>query len=232
MEKLISFAEKVIAFNRRLDYKGNLPRGIRVMNPFIESTEALRISELFYNKYYNDNNTRHIILGINPGRFGAGITGIPFTDTIRLKEICNISAHGLSSYETSSVFIYDLIREYGGAEGFYNQFYINSVCPLGFVKRNSSGREVNYNYYDDRELTGNLSDFIIETLKEQFSFGIRRDVVFCLGSGKNYQFLNKLNGEINLFDRLIPLEHPRYIMQYRLKRKEEYIKSFIKLLND
>ncbi len=33
---------------------------------------------------------RYLILGINPGRFGGGITGIPFTDPIRLQNICGI----------------------------------------------------------------------------------------------------------------------------------------------
>jgi len=49
------------------------------MNPFRENPEALIVSGKFYKKYYNDNNPRFLILGINPGRFGAGVTGIPFT---------------------------------------------------------------------------------------------------------------------------------------------------------
>ena len=226
----MTFAEKVTAFNRSLSYNGTLPAGIRIMNPFEELSEALRISERFYNKYYNDSNTRKIILGINPGRFGAGITGIPFTDTKRLADKCGISAEGISSHETSSVFVYDLINKYGGPEKFYRDFYINSVCPLGFVKTGSKGREVNYNYYDDIELTSSLLEFIMFSLKEQLSFGIDRETGFCLGTGKNYNFLNKLNKELTLFDRLIPLEHPRFIMQYRLKKKDEYIEKYLRLL--
>ncbi len=58
------------------------------MNPFKENPDALAISSAFYKKYYDDHRMRRLILGINPGRFGAGVTGIPFTDTKRLTEKC------------------------------------------------------------------------------------------------------------------------------------------------
>lgn len=83
-----TFADRVIEFNQELNFAGSLPPGIRIMNPFRENTEALRISSEFYRKYYSDNNPRHIILGINPGRFGSGVTGVPFTDTKRLESEC------------------------------------------------------------------------------------------------------------------------------------------------
>jgi hypothetical protein len=79
-----SFAGKIIAFNRQLNFSGKLPAGIRIMNPFQENVEIMNLSAKFYRKYYNDQNRRHLILGINPGRFGAGITGITFTDPKRL----------------------------------------------------------------------------------------------------------------------------------------------------
>ena len=49
--------------------------------------------------------------------------------------------------ELSSVFMYEMINAYGGAELFYKRFYITAVSPLGFVK---NGR--NLNYYDDKIL--------------------------------------------------------------------------------
>lgn len=227
----MTFADKIIKFNNDLDFKGTLPEGVRVMNPFRESSEALRISTLFYKKFYSDNLSRKLILGINPGRFGAGLTGIPFTDTDRLINSCGIEVHGIQTYETSAVFVYDLIEKYGGAQKFYNSFYINSVSPLGFVKVNKLGREVNYNYYDSSALTENLNSFIISSLKEQISFGIDTKIGYCLGTGKNFQFLNKLNDNLKIFGKIVPLEHPRYVMQYKLRKKDEYIARFIDLLN-
>ncbi len=85
-----TFADRVIEFNQSLDFKGELPEGISIMNPFRGSDAILSVSSAFYKKFYNDPNPRHLILGINPGRFGGGVTGIPFTDTKRLTNECGI----------------------------------------------------------------------------------------------------------------------------------------------
>ena len=207
-----------------------LPRGISVMNPFRNDPDVMNTASHFYKKYYNDNRERHIILGINPGRFGAGVTGIPFTDTIRLEKKCGLSLPGVESHETSSVFIYDMIDQYGGPQEFYGDHYISAVSPLGFTSTNPGGKEVNYNYYDSRELADTLTGFILESLKIQLEFGIFRDTCFCLGSGKNYKFVSELNEKYNFFDKIVPLEHPRYIMQYRLKKKQFYIDTYIEKL--
>ncbi|HUS87424.1 MAG TPA: uracil-DNA glycosylase family protein [Bacteroidales bacterium] len=227
----LTFSDRVVSFNRQLAFTGKLPAGIRLMNPFRESPEAQELSSLFYRKYYSDNNLRMILLGINPGRHGAGLTGIPFTDTKRLTEKCGIMVKNLSSHETSSVFIYRMIDAFGGPEEFYNKYYINSVCPLGFVKSNEKGRELNYNYYDSRELTENIHNFILDSIKKQLGLGIGRDKAFCLGTGKNFRFLNQLNKDHGFFGRIIPLEHPRYIMQYKSRNIDKYIDSYIEALH-
>lgn len=222
-----TFAEKIITFCRELDFPGQLPAGISVMNPFRDNMEAMTAVTKFYNKYFSDNNTRRLILGINPGRFGAGATGIPFTDTERLKEKCGIIIKGVKTRETSSVFIYEIIDEYGGTVMFYHDFFISAICPLGFTHKGANGREVNYNYYDSRELTATVYGFILESLRKQLEFGIERDVCFCLGTGRNFTFLSRLNEKMHYFRKVIPLEHPRFIMQYKSKRKKEYIKSYL-----
>lgn len=227
-----TFAERVIAFNKSLTLDISLPTGIRVMNPFTENPQALAVSSAFYRKFYNDNRERRLILGINPGRHGAGVTGIPFTDTKRLVEKCRLSIDGLHTHEPSSVFVYDVIDAYGGVQKFYNDFYINSPSPLGFVTTNSKGREVNYNYYDSKELQEMLKGFMVSSIRAHIAKGINTDKAFCLGTGKNYQFLNKLNQECNFFEQLIPLEHPRYVMQYKSKTKEFYIEKFISAFNE
>ena len=171
---------------------------------------------------------RHLILGINPGRFGAGVTGIPFTDTKRLEEKCGIIIPVQETYETSSVFIYDMIDEYGGVQKFYSDFYINSVCPLGFTSTGKNGKQVNYNYYDTRNLTEAVYGFMIESINRQLEFGIERDVCFCLGAGKNFKFLSELNNKFQIFKRVIPLDHPRFVMQYKSKQKHIYIENYIR----
>ncbi len=97
------------------------------MNPFRENGEVLAVISDFYKKYYSDNRSRRLILGINPGRFGAGVTGIPFTDTLRLKEKCGLSVAGLKTYETSSVFVYEMINKYVGCEKICTNFFYQSL---------------------------------------------------------------------------------------------------------
>jgi len=226
----MNLSDKIIHFNRSLNLDAELPEGIRVMNPYLENPSAWEASSRFYRKYYNDDHPRKMILGINPGRFGAGVTGIPFTDTRRLVEKCGIEIPGLNTYEPSSVFVYEFIEAFGGVEAFYSQYYISAVCPLGFVKLNDKGKEINYNYYDSRELQDAVAGFITRSIEEQLEFGIDTRVCACLGNNKNYRYLEQLNREKRYFGKIIPLEHPRYIMQYRARQKEEYIRRFVDLL--
>ena len=92
----MTFAQKVVSFYSLLEFTGTLPEGIAIMNPFRENPKIIPVITQFYSKFYSDNNSRHLILGINPGRFGAGVTGIPFTDTKRLSENCGLSIPGCS----------------------------------------------------------------------------------------------------------------------------------------
>ncbi|MGX5819064.1 uracil-DNA glycosylase family protein [Chitinophaga lutea] len=222
-----TFADKIIRFNRELHFDGSLPPGIRIMNPYREQPGVLDIMAEFYHKFYGDTHTRRMILGINPGRFGAGVTGIPFTDSQRLADPCGIVIPGVKTYEPSSVFIYDMIAAYGGPEAFYGDFYIGAACPLGFTALKPGGKEVNYNYYDSRELTEAVRPFMVGSLRKQLRFGLETDVCFVLGTGKNAVFVQKLNEEQGFFKQLVFLEHPRFVMQYRLKRKQEYIDKYL-----
>jgi hypothetical protein len=222
-----TFADKVISFNKNIRYKGQLPDKVSIMNPFKENKEALRISSEFYRKFYDDSNKRHIIFGINPGRFGAGITGVPFTDTKRLLSECGIEFPGKATHEPSATFVYEVINQYGGVRKFYGDFYIQSLCPLGFTITNRLGKEINYNYYDSQELTRCVYDFMVANIKKQISFGIYTDIGFLFGTGKNATFFKKLNDEFHFFKKVIPLEHPRFIMQYKSKSKDLYVKKYI-----
>ncbi len=111
---------------------------------------------------------------------------------------------------------------FGGAEKFYNKFYISSISPLGFTKNNK-----NLNYYDDKNLENSIKEFVIDCIKKQLKFGIKTDVVFCLGEGKNFSYLCRINEGMKIFKKVVPLSHPRFIMQYKLKKKEEYIQRYL-----
>jgi hypothetical protein len=221
-----TFADKVINFNRHLQYPGKLPKGFRVINPYLDNPETMEVMQAFYHKYYNDTQQRRFILGINPSRHGAGVTGVPFTDTKRLESVCGIKMQSAYTHEISSVFMYDMIAEYGGAKEFYKHFYINSPFPLAIIRETKNDKWVNANYYDDPLLFEMVKDFMIESLKKHISLGLDTSEVFVLGK-KNTGFIQKLNKEVKLFDNLITLEHPRYIQQYKSKEKHLYIDKYI-----
>jgi hypothetical protein len=223
----MTFADKIIAFNKGLEFNDALPEGIRIMNPFREMGQAMATSTAFYRKYYDDLLPRHLILGINPGRFGSGVTGVPFTDPKRLKKECGIDFPGKETHEPSSVFVYEVVNAYGGPEAFYRDFYISSICPLGFTAPGKNGKEVNYNYYDSRELTRAVYAFMVDSIRRQLDMGLATDIGFCFGAGKNEKFLRQLNETHRFFDRIIALPHPRFVMQYQARNKGAYISQYL-----
>ncbi|MGH1520680.1 SMUG2 DNA glycosylase family protein [Chryseobacterium sp. JK1] len=220
-----TFADQVIEFNTTLNYSGALPEGFEVLNPYLDNPETMEIMQKFYHKYYHDSQKRKFIVGINPSRHGAGVTGVPFTDTKRLESICGIKMQTAHTHEVSSVFMYEMIEEYGGAEIFYKDIYINSPFPLAIVRKTKSGW-LNANYYEDKKLFEAVKDFMIESLKKHISLNLDTSEVFILGK-KNAEFISKLNKEAKLFDKMTVLEHPRYIQQYKSKEKQLYIDKYI-----
>jgi hypothetical protein len=214
-------ADKILSFLFNLQFDVSLPQDVEVMHPFNDA-ETRRICELFYHKFYNDNDPRYCIIGINPGRFGGGVTGIPFTDPIRLRQACGIENSWAARQELSSVYVYDMIEAYGGATDFYKKFYFTAVSPLGFTKHGK-----NLNYYDDKTLAESIKPFAADCLRKQLSWGFHSSVAFCLGEGANYKFLQKFNKEHGFFKEIVPLSHPRFIMQYRLKTKDVFIAKYL-----
>lgn len=226
-----TFAERVIEFNRDLDYRGSLPPGYRVMNPFLENPETMSVMEQFYRKYYGDRLQRRLILGINPSRNGSGVTGVPFTDTKHLERVCGIKMKSARTHEVSSVFMYAMINAYGGPEAFYRDFYINSPFPLAIIRETENGKWVNANYYDNPMLSLMTEEFMIDSLRRHSSLGLDTSEVYVLGI-KNAAQIAKLNGKTGLFGQLIPLEHPRYIQQYKSREKQFYIDKYIRRLKN
>jgi hypothetical protein len=221
----MSFAENILhfLFNLRIPFK--LPKDVEVLDAH-QRQDVQQVCISFYKKYYNDNNQRHVLIGINPGRFGGGVTGIPFTDPIRLENICGIKNDFQKKQELSSVFIYEMIEAFGGVEEFYKRFYFSAVSPLGFVKHGK-----NLNYYDDKILLKRIEPFVIDCMQKQIAFSLRTDICFCIGEGENLKYLHKLNATYKWFGKIESVPHPRFIMQYRLKRKEEFIQQYLKKLS-
>ncbi len=219
-----TFAERAINYFNNLNALENMPPGIEVMNPYPDKTVKAIVKE-FFTKYYNDNNPRVFIFGINPGRYGGGLTGISFTDPVALKNECCIDNSLSNRKEISSEFVYKVINEFGGTGKFFSGFYLTALYPLAIIK---DGK--NCNYYDSKELIDTFKTEIYSSVSKQMSFGGRKDVVISFGK-KNGAFLKHINDEMKLFGRIEILEHPRFIMQYRRKSLTKYISRYIELMN-
>lgn len=220
-----TFADQIIDYHLNLKPNLSIPKGVQWLYPY-DDASVQKTMHSFFNKYFSDYGPRFALFGINPGRFGAGITGTPFTDPIRLEEVCGIANDFKKRQELSSVFVYDFIAALGGAEVFYRSFYITSICPLGFVK---DGK--NYNYYDNKDLTTAVMSMIEDNLEKHLSFGVSDQVAFSMGMGKNFKFLCDLNKSRNYFSEVVALPHPRWVMQYRLKRKQEFVQQYVDALS-
>ena len=72
-----------------------------------------------------------------------------------------------------------------------------------------------------------VTPFIISSIQKQIALGFKTDFCICIGGDKNLKFFSALNKEYKFFDEIVPLPHPRFIMQYRRKHKENYIQQYL-----
>jgi hypothetical protein len=214
-----SFAERAYRFYSRL-IAPRVPRGVGVMNPYRERS-VRRYVRSFLDRYYGDDRPRVLVFGINPGRFGAGITGITFTDPVALADFCGVPNDLQRKRELSSVFIYDFIARSFGVHEFYRRFFLTAMCPLGFTRAG-----INLNYYDIPALARGVEPFIVDSIRRQIAIGGRTDHAIVIGKGKNFEFMQRLNDAHGFFGNLHVVEHPRSIMQYRRRQLARYLDEY------
>lgn len=201
-----------------------LPGGIGWLHP----QQQLQVQETmrrFFQKFFSDDAPRTLMLGINPGRFGAGITGVNFTAGKQLTDPCGIEHPFGNQSELSAEFIYEVIAAYGGPHLFYQDVFIGSVCPLGLVQ---GGK--NLNYYDDKALLQALGPFIQDSVTKLVHYQVHRNRCICIGGEKNYRHLSAWNATAGWFDEIIAVPHPRFIQQYRRRQKATYIDQYLKAI--
>jgi hypothetical protein len=178
-----------------------------ITSPWTEPAKRTAITE-FYQKFFSDDSPRTYILGINPGRYTATSTGVPYTDGYALEHTCRIANSFAKSREMVAKFIERVVAAYGGAEEFYADFYAGAVFPFEILL------EGKYRNYYASDVWDELEDAIIDLLEQMAEFGSNGRVVI-LGSGLNKKFFDKLNAKLGLFEVVGVLDHPRYLMQYK-----------------
>ena len=227
-------ADRILQFNEGLAGTTlELPPGFRVVNPFSgpQKERVREVTNAFYRRYYDDDRPRRLVLGSSPARRGTAVTGVPFEDAKLLESDTGVDVgDGYAVSRSSAGFLHDVIARYGGRTQFYADFVMSFVCPLGLVKTNPKGREVNCNYYEGKKLVESLQAFLVNTLERQLEFGTDTSVCYCIGSSGNFAFLSALNDGKGYFKKIVPLEHPRFIMQYNSGRREEFAEKYLSAL--
>jgi hypothetical protein len=219
------FSTKAINYFCGINVPKSISNGIELINPY-ESDEVKEIVKKFYSKFYKDSNDRLFIIGINPGRFGGGLTGIAFTDPVALRERCGIENTLGNRKELSSKFVYTVINHFGGVKKFFSGVFLTALYPFAIIKNKK-----NYNYYDEKSLSDLLRLDMVQNIRKQIKLGGRSDYAILLGK-RNADYFFPINEEHKFFKKITVLEHPRYIMQYKLKQIDGYIKKYIGAINN
>lgn len=194
-----SLVDNMLNFYNKIKKLNELKKeNVSVLNEFIKNEKFIR---KFYEEYVDCNigNIKVVMCGINPGRYGAGKTGIPFIDFDSLSEL--LPGVQRNDSERSAKFFYSVIKEYG-AKKFYYNIYVTNICSVGFEKDNK-----NYNYY---QLAKSVKEVIYVNFLEKINI-LSPDVIIPLSKDVEDTLKNlKSNGELK--ETLIEsrLNHPYY----------------------
>ena len=218
-----SFGKKLAAFLSTVRIPVQLPNEIVAMDT-LQRPSVQRVVGEFCERYYTGSHLRKAVWGINPGRFGAGMTGLSFTDPHMLAEL-GIQSDIVGRRELSAEFIENVIDECGGASKFYQHAFLGAVCPVGLMLNDK-----NINFYDDAKLEHDIAPFNQHCMSTITSFGLRTDKCVVLGTGKFKQVFERRYRTGTGYQEVTYLEHPRFVMQYRRKRMKEYIDRYVNAL--
>ena len=141
-------------------------KNITILMDFLSNWENV---QRFNRYYYGKMIPKVVLCGINPGRFGAGKTGVPFMDFAILSKLID----GIESKESerSAQFFAKIVQKVG-PERFYRLFYVTNISWVGFMK---DGR--NLNFYD---LPKDAQKFVYEQFLFEMEY-VRPERIIALG---------------------------------------------------
>ncbi|QIX59934.1 DUF4918 family protein [Hymenobacter sp. BT18] len=221
----MSFADRLLPFLTQFPLPETLPGDVQALSPYQEPVPRELLTQ-FAHRFYASPRPRIALLGINPGRLGNGRTGVAFTDPVALQDVCGIANELPRRREPSSQFVYEVVAAMGGPTAFYEDFYLGSLYPLVLLKNG-----LNYNYYDAPALQTALLPAMRDSLHRLVhEVGVARHAAVCLGR-RNALLLHRLNQELQLFDHIEVLDHPRYLMQYKRRALAENVAHYAATLD-
>lgn len=218
------FASGVAAFLTSLSLDIDLPDGFRILDPY-RHDEVVDVVRQFCATYYAGNQKRVAVWGINPGRFGGGVTGLSFTDPVALVDLLGLKTTIAGRREPSAQFVSMVIEAYGGPKNFYRDFYLSALSPLGFE---AGGK--NINFYDDADLARRIAPVIRAWMLEQHALGLVADRCVVLGTGKLRDYMERTLRLDLSYTTVEYLEHPRFIMQYRRRQVSDFVDKYVETL--
>ena len=171
----------------------------------------------FHKRYVQPNSPKIVMCGINPGRRGAGITGIPFIDTNSLSEMLPDISNPKS--EKSAKFFFSIIKEFGINE-FSRNIHVTNMSWFGFYSLDK-GTNVNYNY-----LPIEIQNVLVDKFVEEMDF-VNPNVILPIGDTVKLELLNNLKVKNRISAEIgTRLYHPAY----RLVERNSYIKVLTEYL--
>ena len=110
-----------------------------------------------YIERYAGTRKRVVLLGMNPGPFGMGQTGVPFGEVARVRGFLGIEAtvhrpghehparpvqgFGCTRSEVSGARVWGLVESrWGTAQAFFADHYVANYCPLLFMEASGKNR--------------------------------------------------------------------------------------------
>ena len=161
-----------------------MPDPYKRINPYTvpPSDDMWSAIDSFYRHYYDDTDSRILIIGSNPSRSRSAVSGIPYEDPV--KE--DIGTNPNDTHTTGKKnFLQDVIDELGGKKLFYRKYYMGFFFPFGIERTSPQKRPTNANYYEDRALLEATKPISQKSLEYLLKTGVRDDICFCLGKGKH-----------------------------------------------
>ncbi len=169
----------------------------------------------FWRTYYGSAVPRVVLCGINPGRHGAGKTGIPFLDFQSLSQL--ISGIDRHDSERSAGFFFQVVRQFG-VEAFFHSFYVTNVASVGFKKKK---KNLNYNELPESALEVVERNFLQEMKVVQPTH------VVSLGEAVQQTVRKLLPAAVDCSMRL---PHPSWITTYRTNETNEWAARYLAVL--
>lgn len=192
---------------------------VEILEGFIHNIDQVRN---FYETVYSKGANRIVLCGINPGKNGAGKTGIPFLDNEAVsKFLPNVKER---DWERSARFIMSVINEIG-KERFFENVYLTNISWFGFLKERN-----NYNYY---QLPTPLPSIFTKTFIQEMNI-VQPLVIIPLSKEVEKTLIQMKKVGVLHYPIGIRLNHPYYcsIKNNELQQRAEYINRIMNFIVD